>query len=81
MPIYDYSCRGCGHTFEALVRSASIPKCPECGSEDLERLLSLPAVRSEATKQQALRAAKRRDANQASERVHAQREYEAHHDD
>jgi hypothetical protein len=44
-------------------------------------LLSLPAVRSEATKQQALRAAKRRDANQASERVHAQREYEAHHDD
>jgi hypothetical protein len=47
----------------------------------LERLLSLPAVRSESTKQQALRAAKRRDANQASERVHAQREYEAHHDD
>jgi putative FmdB family regulatory protein len=81
MPIYDYSCRGCGHTFEALVRSTTTPSCPECRSEDLERLLSLPAVRSESTKQQALRAAKRRDAGQASERVHAQREYEAHHDD
>ena len=81
MPIYDYSCRGCGHTFEALVRATTVPACPECKSEDLERLLSLPAVRSESTKQQALRAAKRRDANQANERVHAQREYEAHHDD
>jgi putative FmdB family regulatory protein len=81
MPIYDYSCRGCGHTFEALVRSTTTPSCPECRSEDLERLLSLPAVRSESTKQQALRAAKRRDAGQASDRVHAQREYEAHHDD
>ncbi|MGE5098742.1 MAG: FmdB family zinc ribbon protein [Deltaproteobacteria bacterium] len=81
MPIYDYSCRGCGHTFEVLVRGATIPSCPECRSEDLERLLSLPAVRSESTRQQALRAAKRRDASQANERVRAQREYEAHHDD
>jgi len=38
-------------------------------------------VRSESTKQQALRSAKQRDARQANERVHAQREYEAHHDD
>jgi len=81
MPIYDYSCRGCGHTFEALVRGSSIPSCPECRSEDLERLPSLPAVRSESTKQQALRSAKQRDTRQANERVHAQREYEAHHDD
>ena len=81
MPIYDYSCRGCGHTFEALVRSATVPACPQCRSEDLERLLSLPAVQSESTKSRAMRAAKRRDAGQANERVHAQREYEAHHDD
>lgn len=81
MPIYDYSCRDCGHTFEALVRTTTVPSCPECRSQDLERLLSLPAVRSENTRQQALRAAKTRDSRQANERVHAQREYEAHHDD
>jgi putative FmdB family regulatory protein len=81
MPIYDYSCRACGNVFEALVRGASVPACPECRSEDLERLLSLPAVRSESTRQQAMRAAKQRDVRQANERVHAQREYEAHHDD
>jgi len=81
MPIYDYSCRACEHRFEALVRGGAVPSCPECGSDDLERLLSLPAVRSESTRQQAMRAAKQRDSRQANEREHAQRQYELHHDD
>lgn len=81
MPIYDYSCRVCEHRFEALIRASVVPSCPECGSGDVERLLSLPAVRSESTRQQALRAAKQRDARQANERQHAQREYERNHDD
>jgi len=80
MPIYDYSCRACGHKFEALVRRQTVPACPECKGEDLERLLSLPAVRSESSKQLALRGARKRDAGQAKEREHAQREYERNHD-
>jgi putative FmdB family regulatory protein len=40
MPIFDYKCRGCGHQFEALVRTGDTATCPECKSQDLERLLS-----------------------------------------
>lgn len=81
MPIYEYTCRSCTHQFEALVRGSKVPVCPECQSKDLERLLSLPAVKSDTTRALALRAAKRRDSSQAKEREHAQRQYEASHDD
>ncbi|MCR4667281.1 MAG: zinc ribbon domain-containing protein [Desulfovibrio sp.] len=40
MPIYEYGCRKCGREFEELVRSGSTPKCPDCGSEDVEKLMS-----------------------------------------
>lgn len=35
MPIYEYSCRKCGHAFEVLIRSKSdLPdKCPKCGEK------------------------------------------------
>jgi putative FmdB family regulatory protein len=83
MPIFDYVCRACGHEFEALTRGSSskLPKCPECQSEDAKRLLSTPRVKSETTKGLAMRAAKSRDAQQASDRTRAQREYEASHED
>ena len=53
MPIYEYRCRACAHTFEALVRTGDAPACPACGVDDLERLLSLFAVDSESTRQSA----------------------------
>jgi putative FmdB family regulatory protein len=82
MPIYEYACRSCSQKFEVLIRGTSAtPACPECNSTDLEKLLSLPSVRSEGTHARALSAAKKRDARQAYERVNTQREYEAHHDD
>ena len=81
MPIFEYTCRNCTHQFEALVRGSKVPSCPECQSQDLERLVSLPAVKSETTRERAMRAAKQRDARQAQERVSAQRAYEASHDD
>lgn len=81
MPLYDYKCTACGHRFEALVRGGAVPTCASCGSEALERLLSLPAVKSESTKAQSLRAAKRRDAAQGTERVQEQLRYERSHDD
>jgi putative FmdB family regulatory protein len=44
MPIYEYACRGCGHEFEALVRTGTEPACPSCRSTELERLLSVFAT-------------------------------------
>ena len=81
MPIYDYSCRGCSHTFEALVLGGKSPTCPECKSQDLERMMSLPAVRSESTKEKMLRGARARDKAQAKDMAHEQRKYELSHDD
>jgi len=80
MPIYEYSCRSCGHDFEALVRASKTPTCPTCQSDDLERRFSMPVVRSEATRAVSSRDAKQRDTRLAAERVHAQREYERNHD-
>jgi putative FmdB family regulatory protein len=81
MPIFEYSCRACGREFEALVRPGDVPACPACAGVDLEKRLSLPAIKSESTHGLAMRAAKKRDTRQASENARAQREYELKHDD
>ena len=80
MPIYEYDCRACGHSFELLVRRDTVPACPACESGDLERLLSLSSVRSESTRSLARRAANRRDAAQAKDRMHERIRYEQSHD-
>jgi len=44
MPIYEYRCRRCGTEFERLLpmeRAAEGGPCPQCGSEEVERRLSL----------------------------------------
>jgi putative FmdB family regulatory protein len=43
MPLYDYHCKACDAEFELLVRSASVPACPQCTSTDLQRRVSLTA--------------------------------------
>ncbi len=43
MPLYEYSCRKCRHTFEALVFNGEQAECPECHGNRLERLFSVPA--------------------------------------
>ncbi len=81
MPIYDYSCRGCGTTFELLVRGErKPPTCPSCESQEVERKLSVPAVQSDGTRDLAMRAAKKRDAAQATDRMHERLRYEESHD-
>ena len=48
MPIYQYDCDGCDQRVEVLHRSASSagdPACPECGSTQLTRVMSLFARR------------------------------------
>ena len=47
MPIYEYHCRACGHTFSALVTSSRTEaeeiECPECHQHQAEKLLSMRA--------------------------------------
>jgi len=43
MPLYEYLCRECGKRFEVLRRMQDADlemKCPECRSEEVQRLLS-----------------------------------------
>ena len=80
MPIFEYICKSCKHEFEALVRGKTTPQCPECQSTELEKLFSLPRVKSESTKQLGMKAAKKRDASQARDRLHDRLNYEKSHD-
>ena len=47
MPIYEYRCVACGHELDALQKLADAPlrKCPECGKQKLQRLMSAPSFR------------------------------------
>jgi putative FmdB family regulatory protein len=57
MPLYEYRCLNC-HRRVTLLRSfsdSSEPRCPECESEDLTRLISRVAVlRSEESRLESL---------------------------
>lgn len=41
MPIFEYACQQCAHTFELLVRSSTVPECPHCHSTQLDKQLSV----------------------------------------
>ena len=44
MPLYDYACQKCEHTFETLVfNDAEEVECPQCQSRKVDRQLSVPA--------------------------------------
>ncbi|MGN6546991.1 MAG: FmdB family zinc ribbon protein [Aureliella sp.] len=50
MPLYEFHCERCDHDVEVLLRSSSEkPTCPDCGSDSLEKLLSVPAAPSIAS--------------------------------
>jgi putative FmdB family regulatory protein len=45
VPIYEFECRSCAQRFEELVgshvgRETAEVRCPQCGADDAERLLS-----------------------------------------
>jgi putative FmdB family regulatory protein len=50
MPLYEYQCKKCKHTFEKIQSFSDPPikKCPECGGS-VEKLLSAPAVQFKGT--------------------------------
>lgn len=45
MPLYEYRCKSCEHTFEALVSSRLTVGvvCPKCEGRELDQLIGLPA--------------------------------------
>jgi len=47
VPIYEYLCKKCDHTLDALQKIADAPllDCPSCGEAALKRLLSAPRFR------------------------------------
>jgi putative FmdB family regulatory protein len=67
MPLFDYHCSACAADFELLVRGATVPACPHCGSTALAKALSriAPAGRIEG-----MRMAMRRQADAAGHFSH-----------
>ena len=47
MPIYEYACKNCEHTLDALQKMNEDPLvyCPSCGEPRLKRLISAPSFR------------------------------------
>ncbi len=47
MPFYEYHCANCGHHHEELQKVTDKPlrKCPACGKNKLNRLVSAPVFR------------------------------------
>jgi putative FmdB family regulatory protein len=43
MPLYEYTCQKCDHTFEALVYDGEDVECPRCQSRKLQKQWSVPA--------------------------------------
>lgn len=44
MPLYEYACQGCDHTFEELVFGDEAVACPQCHGRKLEKLMSVPGL-------------------------------------
>ncbi len=47
MPIYEFRCTQCNDCFEVLVLAREeemVARCPKCGSEEFERVMSRAAV-------------------------------------
>ncbi|MGC4065236.1 MAG: zinc ribbon domain-containing protein [Polyangiaceae bacterium] len=43
MPLFDFECLVCGKVNEHLLMSREVPKCPDCGSLELKKLIGAPA--------------------------------------
>ena len=83
MPIYEYACRACGHHFEHLLLPAAKtdPVCPDCGSRDLEKLLSGFAMSTIELTKSRVKAARKQMAQskETKDKQVAETEYVQHH--
>ena len=50
MPMYEFECKGCRHTFSKVMRVAEIdsaaPQCPLCNGRDIVQLMEPTFVRT-----------------------------------
>ena len=44
MKIYEFRCESCGSIFELTKEESEDLSCPRCGSKDVKRLFSTPAI-------------------------------------
>jgi len=82
MPIFEYKCRGCGQPFEFLILPQSPePFCPQCESRNVEKMLSVPAISSDGTKERALKSEVARNKKHTAEYSRSLHEsnYKHHH--
>lgn len=49
MPLYEFVCHDCQREQELLIRGQETPQCESCGSESLQKLLSVPAAHAAKT--------------------------------
>jgi putative FmdB family regulatory protein len=49
MPLFEYTCHDCQHTFEELVFGEETVECPECEGRRVERQLGVPARPQQST--------------------------------
>ena len=81
MPLYDFACRACGHEFEALVRKAEPISCPECRSDNVERLISSFALRTDERRAAVAKASRKQQMKGRREELAAEAHARLHHDD
>jgi putative FmdB family regulatory protein len=81
MPLYDFHCTKCERDFEALVRPQDpAPKCPDCHSTELEKLLSGFALHTDDRHQAAVKDSRRRQINANKDKLVAEEEYRKEHE-
>lgn|SRR3989338_8694153 len=51
MPIYEYECQACGHTFDRLqkVSDPALKICPKCNKSSLNKLISAAGFQLKGT--------------------------------
>ncbi|MDX2345488.1 MAG: zinc ribbon domain-containing protein [Legionella sp.] len=51
MPIYEYQCSACNHTFDKLQKMSDAPltQCPECGKNTVDKLVSAAGFQLKGT--------------------------------
>ena len=49
MPLYEFKCKNCEHGFDKIMTIKEVekacPPCPECGSDDVIKLISSGGVK------------------------------------
>jgi putative FmdB family regulatory protein len=81
MPLHEYQCQRCLHQFEVLLRATTVPSCPACHSDVLNRLVSLFGVSTDATRKSAVRQARKLGEKSRRDAAVAEQERINHHHD